>query len=245
MKEHQFNSNVESIYISLSDEEKVKYKKQQDKFNKSFLIVGILLIILFAAAAGALIYIIGKDYAYSIFVGIILLLGICGIAIWIIKPCVIGLKSNDETNIKMYIERLEKQKEQLAKMQEEKLQASLQKNVYYRLSVDNIKLVTILDSYTEFSDKLHAVLNYQEIIQTRFYKFKVDYNDGTSKIVTAAEGSEEYSVLITRVKSGTTDQTGPSNNKIESLRKYKQLLDDGIITQEEFDAKKKEILSKS
>ena len=30
--------------------------------------------------------------------------------------------------------------------------------------------------------------------------------------------------------------------KIEILREYKKLLDDGIITQEEFDAKKAEIL---
>lgn len=240
MKVRQFNSNVESIYISLSDDEKAKYKRQQEQFNKSFLIVGILLIILFAVAAGALIYIIGKDYAYSIFVGIILFLGICGIAIWIIKPCVIGLKSNDETKIKMCIERSEKQKEQIAKMQEEKLQ----KSVYYKLSVDNIKFVAILDSYTEVSDKLHAVLNYQEIIQTRVYKFKVEYNNGASKIVTAAEGSEEYSILMPRVRSATEIQREPIDH-IEKLKEYKQLLDDGIITQEEFEAKKKEILSKS
>lgn len=244
MKEHQFDSNVESIYISLSDEEKEKYKKQQDKFNKSFLVIGILLTILVVALAGVIFYIIGKDFVYSIFVGLILLLGICGIAVWIIKPCVIGLKLNDETNIKMRIERLEKQKEQLAKMQEEKLQARLQKNVYYRLSVDNIKLVTILDSYTEVSNKLHAVLNYQEIIQTRVYKFKVDYNDGTSKIVTAAEGSEDYSVLMPRVKSTVDNPTQSMDNNIEKLREYKRLLDDGIISQEEFEAKKKDLLSK-
>ena len=145
----------------------------------------------------------------------------------------------------MYIERLEKQKEQLARMQEEKLRASLQKNVYYRLSVDNIKSVIILDSYTEFSDKLHAVLNYQEIIQTRVYKFKVDYNDGTSKIVTAAEGSEEYSVLMPCVKSAVESQTKSTDNSIEKIKEYKRLLDEGIITQEEFETKKKEILSKS
>ena len=244
MKNHQFDSNVENIYLSLSDEEKTKYKKQQDKFNKSFLVIGILIAVLFIATAIALIFIIGKDYVYSIFVGMVLLLGICGIIIWIIKPCVIGLKSNDETNIKMCIERLEKQKELANKETEKRLLADLQKNVYYKLSVDNIKLVTILDSYTEVSDKLHAVLNYQEIIQTRIYKFKVDYNDGTSKIITAPEGSEEYSLLITRVKSGTTSQTNSSDNNIEKLREYKQLLDDGIITQEEFDKKKNEFLSK-
>ena len=32
------------------------------------------------------------------------------------------------------------------------------------------------------------------------------------------------------------------NDPIEEIRKYKSLLDDGIITQEEFDAKKKQLL---
>ncbi len=237
MKEHKFDANVESIYNSLSDEEKVKYKKQQDKFNKSFLVVGIILILIFVATSGALFYIIGKDYVYSIIVGIGLLIGV-SIIILIIKPCIVGLKLNDETNIKICIERLEKAKEQLAKARE----LELQKNVSYRLSVDNIKSVMILDSYTEVSDKLHAVLNYQEIILTRVYKFKVDYNDGTSKIITAAEGSEEYSVLITRVKVATENQINLLDNNIEQLKKYKKLLDDGIITLEEFETKKKELL---
>lgn len=38
-----------------------------------------------------------------------------------------------------------------------------------------------------------------------------------------------------------TTQQAP-NNSIEQIKKYKQLLDDGIITQEEFDVKKKELL---
>ena len=33
-----------------------------------------------------------------------------------------------------------------------------------------------------------------------------------------------------------------STDTIEEIRKYKQLLDEGIITQEEFDAKKKQLL---
>lgn len=42
---------------------------------------------------------------------------------------------------------------------------------------ENIVRVTLIDSYTEVHDKLHAILNYQEIIQTRYYKFKVDYSN--------------------------------------------------------------------
>lgn len=94
------------------------------------------------------------------------------------------------------------------------------------------------------SDKLHAILNYQEIIQTRVYKFKVDYKDGTSNIVTATENSEEYNVLMPLVNKNLDTQapTMPDKSNIEKIREYKQLLDDGIITQEEFEEKKRELL---
>lgn len=39
----------------------------------------------------------------------------------------------------------------------------------------------------------------------------------------------------------TSQQTTPTSN-VDEIRNYKSLLDDGIITQEEFDAKKKELL---
>ena len=243
MKTHLFDSNVERIYCSLSADEKEKYKRQQDKFNKTFLIFGIVLAVLvLAAVVGSTIAcIIGKEYSLLIFAVIILLLG-GALVIWVIRSSAVALRANDEIKIKMHIERLEKQKEQLANQTEAKLKADLQKNVYYRLSVDKIKSVAIIDSYTEYSDKLHAVLNYREIIQTRVYKFKVNYIDGTSKVITAAEGSEEYSILITHVNSSTENQAEMPNNNIGKLREYKKLLDDGIITQEEFDAKKKELL---
>ena len=37
-------------------------------------------------------------------------------------------------------------------------------------------------------------------------------------------------------------KTAKSNDRIEELAKLKDLLDTGVITQEEFDAKKKQIL---
>lgn len=39
-----------------------------------------------------------------------------------------------------------------------------------------------------------------------------------------------------------SNKTNTVNNSIDDLKKYKELLDQGIITQEEFDTKKKEIL---
>ena len=243
MNKNQFDSNVENIYISLSAEDKEIYKANENRFNKNFLIGGIICVILTLAAVGGTIFcIIENEYVLSIFAGIIMLLGVLS-DVWIIKSSVTGLKADDEIKIKKQIERIEKQRDLANRATEKRLLEDLQKNVYYRLSVDNIKMVTILDSYTEVSTKLHAVLNYQEIIQTRVYKFKVDYNNGTSEIVTSAEGSEEYSVLMPRVKSTTEINAEPINN-IEKLMEFKQLLDDGIITQEEYEAKKKEILTK-
>lgn len=107
---------------------------------------------------------------------------------------------------------------------------------------ENIINVTIIDSYTEVTDKLHALLNYQEVIQTRYYKFKVDYKDGHSKIVTEAEGSIRYKNLIKLLNIGSETEKKQTSDSTEELRKYKMLLDDGIITQEEFEQKKKEIL---
>lgn len=44
--------------------------------------------------------------------------------------------------------------------------------------------------------------------------------------------------------SGTTAESGPVRSKAEQLRELKALLDEGILTQEEFNAEKKEILNR-
>lgn len=43
---------------------------------------------------------------------------------------------------------------------------------------------------------------------------------------------------------GKKTEQNPESSKINTLKEYKKLLDEGIITQEEFDQKKTEILSK-
>ena len=47
--------------------------------------------------------------------------------------------------------------------------------------------------------------------------------------------------ILFDLKSHTATESASSSN-VDEIRKYKSLLDDGIITQEEFDAKKKELL---
>ena len=120
-----------------------------------------------------------------------------------------------------------------------------QKNIYNQTHIDGkeIKFVTILDSFTEFSDKLHAFLNYQEIIQTRIYKFLVTFTDNSTKIFTEKEGSNIYNILVKYISHPVQPkEITPSN--ADEIMKYKMLLDNHAITQEEFEEKKKELLKK-
>lgn len=107
-----------------------------------------------------------------------------------------------------------------------------------------IKSVFVVDTYTEYSDKLHAILNYQEIIQTRMYKFLVTFEDGSSKFYTEKEGSKKYNILIQHVNFESSSNESPMISNADELRKFKELLDEGVISQEEFDKKKNELLNK-
>lgn len=99
-----------------------------------------------------------------------------------------------------------------------------------------IEYTKILDSYTEYTDKLHGFLNYQEIIQHRMYKFLVIFEDGSRDVVTVEEGKKDYNKLMMylkeemMVKESTVSQLSVS----EEIIKYKQLLDSGAITEEEY-----------
>lgn len=104
-------------------------------------------------------------------------------------------------------------------------------------NIENIKQVTLLDSFTQVSDKLHAVLNYQEIIQKRYYKFKVEYKDSTTQIITTEDGSRIYNQLIQLVNTKKSNK-----DNTEEIRNYKKLLDEGIITKKEYETKKKQLL---
>lgn len=240
MREKKFDEKIEKIYATLSETEKSTYIEKQNKLNKCFFVFGIILCIiaLVVLVAFTAWLIIEKEYTMLAFADIITVaLIIFGIGFT--KSCHDGLVATDEIKVKNQIKRLEQQKAYKEKQKE----TALFRSASYRLSVDKIKSVSILDSYTEYSDKLHAVLNYQEIIQTRVYKFKVDYIDGNSKVITAAENSEEYNLLVPYInKNAEIEINSQNNDNIAKLREYKQLLDDGIITQEEFETKKKELL---
>lgn len=134
-----------------------------------------------------------------------------------------------------------------------KLQRDLitaEKRIYNMSHIEGkeVKSAKILDSYTEYSSKLHAILNYEEIRQTRIYKFLATFTDGSTTIYTEKEGSKIYNILINFVnnesKVPTVAIAQNENCPADEIKKYKELFDNGIITQEEFDEKKKELLKK-
>lgn len=49
-------------------------------------------------------------------------------------------------------------------------------------------------------------------------------------------------LLLLRAQLNETDSEGKTTDRIEKLTRLKDLLDKGIITQEEFDEKKKQLL---
>ena len=66
-------------------------------------------------------------------------------------------------------------------------------------------------------------------------------NIGMSK-PTAQAVSDRLHSLLAELQSGGASAAAPAADPTEELVKWKQLLDQGILTQEEFDAKKKQLL---
>ncbi len=231
---------IEETFNCLNEQEKQQYLQKYNKLNKTFFIISLIMLpILVAVTVYITFLFISSDDPYYIF-ALLILCVLYSIEFFILLvPSIKALKLNDTEKVKQYIEILEKRKVNALETKN-----NLKLKFLGKYDTSNVKSVIILDSYTEMSDKLHAVLNYQEIIQTRYYKFRVNYFDGSSKIITAKESSPEYNALIGFV--GQTDNCNmPSVQNIDKadlILKYKKLLDEGIITQEEFDKMKKELL---
>lgn len=210
-------------YSKLSEEEKKRIINEDKKSNISLNIIFTSFWGLIAIICYILMFCLKKDWLVFLINGIFFTI----LAFLFCLAFLLRNKISDEKRIKRQLE---------YKIRQEN---NVQANTF---STTNIKKVTILDSYTKVSDKLHAILNYQEIIQTRFYKFKVDYKNGSSNIVTEKEGSAVCNNLLKLANNNTFVTNNKQIDPVEELRKYKNLLDDGIITQEEFEQKKKQFL---
>ena len=84
--------------------------------------------------------------------------------------------------------------------------------------------------YEQLSELLTSLKNHEDVMV-----------DIEMKKVEAANKQAE---AIAQMASGTSSKPSNSGSYIEELKELKGLLDSGVITQEEFDAKKAELLSK-
>lgn len=211
-------------YSKLTDVEREKFIKID---KRSFLTIDIVISSLFGSLSilfFVLMFIVENSEDKYLFLGFAIVM--LAIALICLTCLTKAYKKTDEQRIKRQLKY--------------QIQQELHKSKTSVFEDESIINVTLLDSFTEYSDKLHAFLNYQEIIQTRYYKFKVDYKDGSSKIVTVKDGSDEYINLIKRVELNKPVENKKS--KKEELSELKEMLDEGLITQEEYEQKKKQIL---
>ena len=73
------------------------------------------------------------------------------------------------------------------------------------------------------------------VIKFTFLENRDELHEAISKLLMERQGKEKPAAVT------TIKQDIPQSNADE-LKKYKELLDSGVITQEEFDAKKKQLL---
>ena len=105
--------------------------------------------------------------------------------------------------------------------------------------IEGIVFVSICkETYTTLLTKyLHTVSFVPFILQTVLLATYIACN----KLIKCADDVTQPHQNATRTSPVSSD-IHQASNKIELLKQYKELLDNGVITQEEFDAKKKEWL---
>ena len=62
------------------------------------------------------------------------------------------------------------------------------------------------------------------------------------KFYSCLNSKEVYDIIIDLIKNEPFEEKNSYNSNTKAIKEYKELLDMGAITQEEFDAKKKELL---
>lgn len=229
MKE-EFDKEVNEEYSQLTEQEKDAMFKRQKKI--SFIVLMVLSLIYVAAVIYLIISVTNNlkkdDLILGVGVSVFVFIFIC--SVWVVYLCFFCRKKTIEKNKEMIIKNILKNR---------------RININEKSSINGkkIKKAKIIDAYTEYSDKLHAILDYQEIIQYRMYKFLVTFEDGSTGIYTTEEGEKLYNKLIVYVeKEDELSRDTGNKSSAEEILKYKQLLDEGVITQEEYERKKQKLL---
>ncbi len=101
---------------------------------------------------------------------------------------------------------------------------------------------------TSFGKRVDLPLDSISAVGTGWFKsISVSTSSGRITFFAVSNRNEFHKViselLISRQdKNAVSNSNSQSTNSADELKKYKELLDSGIITQEEFDAKKKKLL---
>ena len=98
-------------------------------------------------------------------------------------------------------------------------------------------------SYHGLTEKLQ----YSKVISVTKYDglqtIQIQYGSATPIHFSAMLNYKEvYEFITDKINNTPAEENPTSMDETEQLKKYKKLLDDGIITQEEFDTKKKQLL---
>ena len=234
------DSIIKKQYDNLTNKEREEigknYKKQ--KFSW-FLVIEILSGIFFLSSLILLILSSGsEDQLGSSISGLMISVAGIIIGLYILNP-----KEYKKSDFNKYCE-IKLRKELNKKIDAQKLEdnRTLKEN---RFAFSNIKKTILIDSYTTYSDKLHAILNYQEIIQTRWYKFKIIYDDNSSEVVDVKEESNEYDYLMKFIVTDSEHIESKQTSQADEIKKIKELYDNKAITEEEFEKMKNKIINKN
>lgn len=225
----EFDNDIEEKYKALSEQEKEEIFKEHIKTSiLIFLLESIVFII-----GGIYLLIGGLRTSNSICIVLSIFILCSGIFLWVYFIYSFRGK-NASKNKEIIIKRILKRSRNVQQRYINEMNS---------IRGREIKKAKIIDSYTEYSDKLHAVLNYQEIIQHRIYKFLVTYVDNSTEILSVEEESELYNKLILYIdKEEEPKYVIEKQSVADEILKYKQLLDAGAINQEEYEKKKKKLL---
>lgn len=126
-------------------------------------------------------------------------------------------------------------------IREEKLDNETLANIIYQYckdnNISNIDITTLSKEIADSDKKLVVLYDALDILEEQgLAEYDVEKSKSTDK--------SWYNFKIDNLEN-TSDRTNNrlEDKNIEDVKKYKELLDSGIITQEEFDKKKKELLN--
>lgn len=121
---------------------------------------------------------------------------------------------------------------------------------YYCQKYDNILDFDLVENGHETVNDITVIIrmNDPEIptIQLKIFDGSIERSsDNYSKYIKKAQNIISYLTIITNNRDTINSNrvTNDSTSSIDEIRQYKQLLDEGIISQQEFDAKKKQLLN--